>query len=57
LRSVGFTGRSGGALRALCTAAVCVPFEQTARVQERHLAVYHAMCEVLESTLFGGSEA
>jgi D-sedoheptulose 7-phosphate isomerase len=57
LRTIGFTGRSGGALRALCTAAVCVPFEQTARVQERHLAVYHALCEVLESTLFGGSAA
>jgi D-sedoheptulose 7-phosphate isomerase len=57
LRTIGFTGHSGGALRALCTAAVCVPFEQTARIQESHLAVYHAMCEVLERTLFGGSAA
>ena len=52
LHAIGLTGRGGGALRALCTVAVCIPFDQTADVQERHLAVYHAICGVLERTLF-----
>ena len=52
LKRLGFTGR-GGALRALCTVAVCVPHDQTAVIQERHLALYHALCGALERTLFG----
>jgi D-sedoheptulose 7-phosphate isomerase len=44
LRTIGFTGHTGGALRALCTVAICVPLQRTADVQERQLAIYHALC-------------
>jgi D-sedoheptulose 7-phosphate isomerase len=53
LHTLGFTGRSGGALSALCDVAVRVPHDQTAIIQERHLALYHTLCAVLERTLFG----
>lgn len=51
LKTLGFSGR-GGALPALCTVAVRVPHDQTAMIQERHLAVYHALCGALERTVF-----
>ena len=49
---VGLTGRNGGALRALCDVAVCVPHDQTPLIQERHLALYHALCGAVERSLF-----
>jgi D-sedoheptulose 7-phosphate isomerase len=52
LHTIGMTGGTGGDLRALCTVAVCVPPERTADIQERHLAIYHAVCAMLEEALF-----
>ena len=52
LRTLGFTGRSGGGLRTLCDVTLCVPHDLTATIQERHLALYHTLCAVLERTLF-----
>jgi phosphoheptose isomerase len=52
LATVGFTGRTGGEMPALCDVAVCVPLDSTAEVQERHLALYHAVCAEVERTLF-----
>lgn len=52
LSTVGFTGRTGGALKSLCDVCVRVPFDATADVQERQLAIYHALCAMLEEALF-----
>ena len=46
------TGGSGGELRDLGTVTVRVPAERTADIQERHLAIYHAVCAMLEEALF-----
>jgi phosphoheptose isomerase len=54
LKTIGFMGRGGGQLRGLCDVAICVPHDRTAVVQERHLALYHALCGALERSLFGG---
>jgi len=53
LKTIGFMGRGGGQLRGLCDVALCVPHDRTAVVQERHLALYHAICGALERSLFG----
>jgi len=50
--AIGFTGRSGGALRSVCDITVRVPLDQTADVQERQLAMYHALCAMLEQEFF-----
>lgn len=50
---VGLTGRTGGALLPLCDVAICVPYDTTAEVQERHLPVYHTLCSWLEEMMFG----
>jgi D-sedoheptulose 7-phosphate isomerase len=49
--TIGFTGR-GGAMNSLCDAAICVPFDSTPDVQERHLPIYHALCVMLEKEFF-----
>jgi D-sedoheptulose 7-phosphate isomerase len=50
--AIGFTGQSGGALSAVCDVMVRVPRELTADVQERQLAIYHALCAMLEQEFF-----
>ncbi len=53
LKTIGLTGQSGGAMKALCDAIVCVPCEVTHEIQERHLPIYHAWAIALEARFFG----
>ena len=46
------TGSEGGKLAGLADVAICVPAFTTADVQELHLPVYHAICEMLEEWFF-----
>ena len=52
LHTIGMTGGTGGDLKSTCTVSVCVPQSRTADIQERHLAIYHAVCAMLEEALF-----
>lgn len=52
LHTLGFTGRSGGAMRGLCDVTICAPFDRTLAVQERHLPIYHTLCIMLEQEFF-----
>lgn len=42
------TGAGPNALSQLCDEAVCVPAEDTATVQEVHLAMIHMLCDAVE---------
>ena len=53
VKTVAFTGKSGGKLRDLADVCICAPETETYKVQEYHLPIYHAICQELESTLFG----
>lgn len=48
---IGLTGESGGQMRAACDLCVCVPSKSTARIQEMHITIGHAICELLEERL------
>ncbi|MFN2571680.1 MAG: SIS domain-containing protein [Gemmatimonadales bacterium] len=48
---VGFLGRSGGQLKDLVDAALIIPSEDTARIQELHLAIEHVICDLVEERL------
>jgi D-sedoheptulose 7-phosphate isomerase len=48
---IGLTGGSGGAMRAACDICLCVPTKSTPRIQEMHIMIYHAICELLEARL------
>ena len=50
LRTVAVTGRDGGALGALAEIHINVPHETTCRVQEVHMTLLHAICEIVEGT-------
>lgn len=53
VKTLGLTGRTGGVMRGLCDVAICVPYDRTSDIQERHLAIYHSLCIVLELEFFG----
>ena len=53
LKTIGLTGASGGAMKALCDVTICVPCEITHEIQERHLPIYHAWAIALEARFFG----
>jgi D-sedoheptulose 7-phosphate isomerase len=53
VKVVGLTGETGGKMRAVCDICVCVPSQSTARIQEMHITMGHAICELLEERLAG----
>jgi D-sedoheptulose 7-phosphate isomerase len=48
---VGFLGKSGGHLKDLADVVLVVPSDDTARIQEIHLAIEHLICEIVEERL------
>ena len=48
LRSIALTGRDGGPLAAACDLALRVPSTTTARIQEAHGAILHALCAAID---------
>jgi len=46
------TGKSGGKLRNIADCTICMPSEETPRIQEGHILTGHLICEVVEETLF-----
>ena len=50
---VAFLGKSGGELKALADVAFVVPADETARIQELHLAVEHIICDIVEERMKG----
>lgn len=54
LRTIGLTGGDGGELGSLVDHSLCVSgTTNTARIQEAHILIGHAMCEIVEETLYG----
>lgn len=51
--TIGLTGRSGGDMEAHCSCIVRVPADDTQRIQEVHIVIGHAICEIVETELFG----
>jgi D-sedoheptulose 7-phosphate isomerase len=48
---IGLTGESGGQMATKCDICLCVPSKSTARIQEIHITIGHAICELLETRL------
>jgi D-sedoheptulose 7-phosphate isomerase len=48
---IGLTGESGGMMRSACDLCLCIPSKSTARIQEMHITIGHAFCELLEERL------
>jgi D-sedoheptulose 7-phosphate isomerase len=53
LYTIGMTGRSGGKLRSLVKDCLCVPSDDTPRIQECHTLIGHVLSQIVEQELFG----
>ena len=51
MKVIGFCGEGGGDLADIADLALCVPSRRTARIQESHITISHAVCEVVEAEL------
>ena len=52
VHTIGITGRGGGSLGNLCDICIKAPSDITYRAQEYHLAIYHAICRIVERHFF-----
>ena len=52
LITVGLAGKTGGKLRSAVDHCICIPNDQTPRIQEGHILTGHILCELVEETLF-----
>lgn len=50
--TIGLTGSSGGKLKDMCDICLCVPSEETPRIQEVHILIGHIICCIVEEDLF-----
>lgn len=53
IKAIGLTGERQCRMDELCDVVIHVPQEETFKVQELHLPVYHALCAMLEAHFFG----
>ena len=55
VKSIALTGRSGGKIKAknMADITICVPEDETFKIQELHLPVYHMLCIAAENEFFG----
>jgi len=52
---IGLTGQKGKRFAASCDHALVTPSDSTPRIQEGHLAMIHALCELVERSMFGAA--
>lgn len=52
LITIGFTGALGGGMKSLCDHILCVPSQETPKIQECHIMIGHLICECIEKQLF-----
>ena len=48
MKVIGLAGKSGGKLKEICDVCICAPEEETYKVQEYHLPIYHYLCQKIE---------
>jgi D-sedoheptulose 7-phosphate isomerase len=50
--TVALTGASGGSMKNIADCTLCIPSEETPRIQECHVLTGHIICEIVEDMLF-----
>lgn len=52
LTTIGFTGKDGGKMNAICDFMIKIPTDDTPRIQEAHILIGHIVCQLIEEELF-----
>jgi D-sedoheptulose 7-phosphate isomerase len=55
--TVGMTGHHGGQMPERCDYLLRVPSDSTPRIQEGHIAIGHAICQIIEAQIFPRSSS
>ena len=55
IATIGFTGRGGGKMAAVCDHLIAIPSDVTMNIQECHLALEHIFCMLVERCYFGAT--
>jgi len=50
--TVGFTGKNGGKMKEICDVMICIPSDDTPRIQEAHILIGHIICQLIEEEMF-----
>lgn len=53
IATIVFTGKGGGAAKALADYCITVPGTETGTIQELHIVLAHTLCECVETALLG----
>lgn len=53
VKTLALTGGNGGKVKDLATVTISVPSDETYKIQEYHLPVYHYLCGKVEEEFFG----
>jgi len=48
-KTIGFTGRDGGAMNEVCDINLIVPSDNTPRIQEMHILFGHTICQIIDN--------
>ena len=52
ITTIALTGRTGGKCKDYADICICAPEDETFKIQELHLPIYHALCMMVEAELF-----
>lgn len=52
LKTIALTGKDGGKIKSMATVSIVVPENETFKIQELHLPIYHCLCLMLENDFF-----
>lgn len=50
-RTIGLSGRDGGAMNECCDINIIVPSSDTPRIQEMHIMIGHIICQAIDDSL------
>lgn len=50
--TIAMTGKSGGKLKEFAQYCLCIPSDDTPRIQEAHILIGHILCDLVEKDLF-----
>lgn len=51
-KTIGLTGKGGGAIKDCAGICLQVPSDDTPRIQESHITVLHILCSIIEKEIF-----
>jgi len=52
-KTIGLSGKDGGALNDFCDVNIVVPSDDTPRIQEMHIMIGHIICQAIDDSLKG----